>query len=54
MKNDHIQPIENPGRLFDCLTYQLKNFPLPDMLAAKEKGAWRKYSTTEVKQYRSN
>ena len=37
-----------PKRLFDCLTYQLQNFPLPDMLAAKENGEWRKYSTLEV------
>ncbi|MCY2685520.1 AMP-dependent synthetase/ligase [Salinimicrobium sp. TH3] len=39
---------QNPKRLFDCLNYQLENFPLPDMLAAKENGEWRKYSTSEV------
>ncbi len=39
---------QNPKRLFDCLSYQLENFPLPDMLAAKENGEWRKYSTREV------
>ncbi|MHA6278880.1 AMP-dependent synthetase/ligase [Salinimicrobium sp. CAU 1759] len=40
--------INQPRRLFDCLTYQLQNFPLADMLAAKENGEWRKYSTLEV------
>ncbi len=38
-----------PKRLFDCLTYQLENFPLEDMLAAKVNEQWRKYSTLEVK-----
>lgn len=42
--------IEFPKRLFDCLSFQLEHFPLPDMLAAKENGAWRKYSTAEVGQ----
>jgi long-chain acyl-CoA synthetase len=37
-----------PERLFDCIAYQLEKFPKPDMLAAKEKGSWRKYSTNEV------
>jgi long-chain acyl-CoA synthetase len=36
-------------RLFDSLDYQLKNFPKDDMLSAKENGAWRSYSTQEVK-----
>ena len=40
--------MQKPTRLFDCLEYQLKNRPLPDMFAAKEGGAWKKYSTTEV------
>lgn len=35
-------------RLFDCIDYQLQHFPQEDMLAAKENGIWRKYSTTEV------
>ncbi|WP_029034390.1 AMP-dependent synthetase/ligase [Salinimicrobium terrae] len=43
-----MSPKQNPKRLFDCLNYQLENFPLSDMLAAKEKGEWRKYSTLEV------
>lgn len=37
-----------PTRLFDCLAYQLENFPLEDMLSAKENGLWKKYSTQEV------
>ncbi len=39
-----------PTRLFDCLAYQLKHNPLPDMLCARENGNWRKYSTSEVKE----
>lgn len=39
-----------PQRLFDCLDYQLEKFPKTDMLAAKENGEWRKYSTQEIKQ----
>lgn len=35
-------------RLFDCLDHQLQHFPRPDMLAAKEKGQWVKYSTLQV------
>jgi long-chain acyl-CoA synthetase len=38
-----------PKRLFDCIRYQLERKPLPDMLAAKENGQWRAYSTQEVK-----
>src|SRR5688500_763646 len=38
-----------PKRLFDCLDYQLEKFPLNAMLAAKEGGRWREYSTAEVK-----
>jgi long-chain acyl-CoA synthetase len=37
-----------PTRLFDCITYQLERFPKEDMLAAKENGSWRKYSTAEI------
>ncbi len=35
-------------RLFDCIEYQLKHFPQEAMLAGKENGGWRKYSTAEV------
>jgi len=39
-----------PKRLFDCLEYHLERKPLPDMLAGKEAGQWKKYSTTEIKE----
>lgn len=39
-----------PKRLFDCIQYQLAHKPLGDMLAAKENGKWRTYSTAEVKE----
>jgi long-chain acyl-CoA synthetase len=35
-------------RLFDCIAYQMEKFPKPDMLAAKENGTWRTYSTREI------
>lgn len=38
-----------PRRLFDCLQYHLERTPLPDMLAGKENGQWRTYSTQEIK-----
>jgi len=38
-----------PERLFDAINYQIAKFPKEDMLAAKEQGSWRKYSTHEVK-----
>ncbi|MGQ0738110.1 MAG: AMP-dependent synthetase/ligase [Bacteroidota bacterium] len=37
-----------PKRLFDCITYQLERNALPDMLAGKAAGQWKKYSTQEV------
>ncbi len=40
--------MQKPTRLFDCLEYQLKVLPLPDMFAAKEGGQWKQYSTAEV------
>ncbi len=40
--------MNEPKRLFDIIRYQLKNFPLDDMLAGKEDGTWKKYSTQEV------
>ena len=43
-----------PERLFDCIDYQLQQFPQETMLAAKEGGTWRHYSTTEVKQIVDN
>ncbi|MHA4812629.1 AMP-dependent synthetase/ligase [Flavitalea flava] len=38
----------SPTRLFDCLQLHLEKSPLPDMLAAKENGAWKTYSTEQV------
>jgi long-chain acyl-CoA synthetase len=35
-------------RLFDCIEHQLTNFPQEVMLAGKENGDWRTYSTAEV------
>lgn len=40
--------MNTPTRLFDLIDYQISKFDLPDMLAAKEKGSWRKYSSREV------
>jgi len=37
------------NRLFDGLDYQLERFHKPNMLAAKENGQWREYSTSECK-----
>ena len=39
-----------PRRLFDCLQYQLDNFPLDNLLGAKEGGQWKTYSTKQVKE----
>jgi long-chain acyl-CoA synthetase len=39
-----------PQRLFDCLQYHLDRKPVNDMLAGKEAGQWKKYSTAEVKE----
>ena len=36
-------------RLFDCIEWQLQNHPKEDMLAAKEGGQWKKYSTAQTK-----
>ncbi len=38
----------NYSRLFDCMEHQLAHFPKKDMLAAKENGEWKNYSTQEV------
>ncbi len=37
-------------RLFDCLSFQMEKFPKDDMLAAKENGKWKTYSTREIHQ----
>ncbi|TXT32999.1 MAG: long-chain-fatty-acid--CoA ligase, partial [Chitinophagaceae bacterium] len=38
----------NYSRLFDCMEHQLAHFPKKDMLAAKENGQWKSYSTQDV------
>jgi long-chain acyl-CoA synthetase len=38
----------DPQRLFDCLEYLLSKSDKSDLLAAKENGQWKKYSTSEV------
>jgi long-chain acyl-CoA synthetase len=40
--------MNEPTRLFDCISHQLANFPKKDMLVAKEKGVWRPYSTQDI------
>src|SRR5688500_7387294 len=40
--------MSDPKRLFDCLDLQLQHTGKPDMLASKQNGEWKKYSTTEV------
>src|SRR5579871_988368 len=39
-----------PKRLFDCISYQMEKFPKDEMLAAKENGKWKTYSTKEIQQ----
>ncbi|MDP4283790.1 MAG: long-chain fatty acid--CoA ligase [Bacteroidota bacterium] len=38
----------SPLRLFDCINLQLKDAPHKTMLAGKENGVWKEYSTEEV------
>jgi long-chain acyl-CoA synthetase len=38
----------DPKRLFDCIQYNLEKASYPDMLAAKEDGEWKTYSTKEI------
>ena len=40
--------MQNPTRLFDCIDIHLKAAPERTMLAAKENGEWKEYSTSEV------
>lgn len=44
-----IAKMNKPHRLFDFFEQRLKDGPLDDMLAAKEGGSWKTYSTREVK-----
>lgn len=43
-----------PKRLFDCLQYHLERKPLEVMLAGKEAGQWKKYSTGQVSEIVNN
>lgn len=40
----------DPKRLFDCIDSQLHKGGIEDMLVAKERGQWKKYSTKDVKE----
>src|SRR5262252_8675110 len=40
--------MNEPRRLFDCIHYHLQTSPIDDMLAAKEGGEYKKYSTAKV------
>ncbi len=42
--------ITNPTRLFDCVQYHLDRTPIQDMLAGKENGHWKKYSTAAIQE----
>jgi len=37
-----------PTRLYECLAMHLETNPIPDMLAGKENGAWKAFSTQDV------
>jgi len=37
-----------PQRLFDCIQYHLENKPIDDMLAGKEGGEYKKFSTEKI------
>src|SRR5437762_9946153 len=39
-----------PRRLFDCIQYHLQRSPIDDMLAGKDGGQYKKYSTGQVSQ----
>jgi len=40
--------MNEPRRLFDCIQYHLEKSPIDDMLAGKEGGQYKKYSTGQV------
>src|ERR1700759_1515168 len=40
--------MNEPRRLFDCLAYHLERKPVEVMLAGKENGQWKTYSTQQV------
>jgi long-chain acyl-CoA synthetase len=40
--------MNEPKRLFDCITWQMERQPLDVMLAGKESGQWKTYGTKDV------
>jgi long-chain acyl-CoA synthetase len=40
--------MNEPRRLFDCIQYHLEKTPLEDMLAGKEGGQYKRYSTEKI------
>src|SRR5579863_8640435 len=40
--------MSEPTRLFECLEMHLEKEPLPDMMAGKENGKWKTYSSKEI------
>jgi long-chain acyl-CoA synthetase len=46
--------MNEPGRLFDCIAYHLERKPLEVMLAGKESGQWKTYSTQQVSEIVNN
>ncbi|HEY2721493.1 MAG TPA: long-chain fatty acid--CoA ligase [Chitinophagaceae bacterium] len=38
----------DPQRLFDCIQYSIENNPIDDMIAGKESGEYKKYSTEKI------
>ncbi|MDQ6762209.1 MAG: long-chain fatty acid--CoA ligase, partial [Bacteroidota bacterium] len=46
--------MNQPTRLFDCLELHVKNAPRQIMLAGKEEGAWKTYTTAQVSEIVNN
>lgn len=42
--------MKQPQRLFDCLAFLLEKTEVPDLLAAKVNGEWKKFSSSAVKE----
>src|SRR5262245_3978321 len=40
--------MNEPRRLFDCIQYHLQTSPIDDMLAGKEGGQYKTYSTAKI------
>jgi long-chain acyl-CoA synthetase len=46
--------MNEPRRLFDCIAYHLERKPLDVMIAGKESGKWKTYSTVQVSEIVNN